>query len=107
VGQGVIADRTRENLRSSDIGITMMRRRFFAELDAIKEGREPNGIIRDPEAAACIELPNIARELNTQGIRLEEFCNHPLLRRRLTGFPFHFGQPPQVREAFERAMNIR
>jgi len=107
VGQGVIADRTRENLRSSDIGISMMRQRFFAELDAIAEGREPNGIIRDPDAAAYVELPNIARELNTQGIPLEEFCNHPLLRRRLTGFPFHFGQPPEVREAFECAMNLR
>jgi len=107
VGQGPIADRTRENLRSSDIGISMMRQRFFAELDAIKEGREPNGIIRDREAAAYIELPDIARELNTQGIPLEEFRNHPFLRRRLTGFPFHFGQPPEVREAFERAMTLR
>jgi 5,5'-dehydrodivanillate O-demethylase len=107
VGQGVIADRTRENLRSSDVGISMMRQRFFAELDAIKAGREPKGIIRDPATAACIELPNMARELNTQGIALEEFPNHPLLRRRLADFQFHFGQPPEVREAFERAMGMR
>src|SRR3954453_2397230 len=73
VGQGVIADRTRENLRSSDIGITMMRQRFFAELDALTAGREPGGLIRDPAAATCVALPNMARERNTQGISLDEF----------------------------------
>jgi 5,5'-dehydrodivanillate O-demethylase len=106
VGQGVIADRTRENLRSSDVGITMMRQRFFAELDAIAAGREPGGLIRDPAAAACVELPNMARERNTDGISLAEFRNDPLLRRRLTGFPFHAGQPPEIRQAFERAIGI-
>jgi hypothetical protein len=44
----------------------------------------------------------MARELNTVGIPLEEFRDQPL-PRRLTGFPFHFGQPPNVREAFRRA----
>jgi 5,5'-dehydrodivanillate O-demethylase len=107
VGQGVIADRTRENLRSSDVGISMMRQRFFAELDAIAAGREPAGLIRDPVAAACVELPNMARERNTQGIPLAEFRNDPLLRRRLTEFPFHAGQPPEIRADFERAMGIR
>ena len=32
VGQGTIADRSREKLGASDRGITMLRRRFFAEL---------------------------------------------------------------------------
>ena len=32
VGQGTIADRSRETLGASDSGITMLRRRFFAEL---------------------------------------------------------------------------
>ena len=46
VGQGAIADRTHENLGSSDVGITMMRQRFFAELEAIarrprSEGHHP------------------------------------------------------------------
>jgi 5,5'-dehydrodivanillate O-demethylase len=107
VGQGVIADRTRENLRSSDVGISMMRQRFFAELDAIAAGREPGGLIRDRVAASCVELPNMARERNTQGIALAEFRHDPLLRRRLTEFPFHAGQPPEIRAAFERAMGIR
>jgi 5,5'-dehydrodivanillate O-demethylase len=102
----VIADRTRENLRSSDVGISMMRARFFAELDAIAAGREPGGLIRDPAAAACVELPNMARERNTDGISLAEFRDDPLLRRRLTEFPFHAGQPREIRQAFERAIGI-
>ena len=37
--QGRIADRSHENLRSSDIGITMMRKRFFEDLDRIVDDR--------------------------------------------------------------------
>src|SRR3954469_19038556 len=65
VGQGAVADRTKEHLRSSDVGITMMRNRFFEEIEAIKAGREPKGVIRDPKRAAGIDLPDMARELNT------------------------------------------
>jgi hypothetical protein len=49
----------------------------------------------------------MARERNTQGISLDEFRNDPLLRRRLTGFPFHAGQPAEIRDAFERAIGLR
>jgi 5,5'-dehydrodivanillate O-demethylase len=107
VGQGRIADRTQENLRSSDIGISMMRQRFFAEMETVAQGREPMGVIRDPDVAKFIELPNIARELNTQGVPFAEFKNHPLLKSRLAnGFQFHVGQPAAVRLAFEQAMGI-
>jgi hypothetical protein len=65
------------------------------------------GVIRDPNAAKCVALPNMARELNTKGVTLPEFRNYPLLRERLAnGFQFHFGQPPEVRRAFEQAMGI-
>jgi 5,5'-dehydrodivanillate O-demethylase len=108
VGQGRIADRTKENLRSSDIGISMMRQRFVAEMEAVAAGRDPMGVIRDPAAAACIPLPNMARELNTDGVTLAEFKDYPLLKERLAnGFPFHFGQPAEVRRAFEQAMGVR
>jgi 5,5'-dehydrodivanillate O-demethylase len=106
VGQGAIADRTKENLRSSDIGITMMRQRFFDELEAIKAGRDPKGVIRNPNLAQSIDLPDMARELNIDGIPLAEFQNDPLLRQRLKEFRHHFGQPPEVRRAFEQAMGI-
>jgi 5,5'-dehydrodivanillate O-demethylase len=106
VGQGTIADRTKENLRSSDVGITMMRNRFFQEFEAIEAGRDPWGVIRDPDKARAIELPDMSRELNVDGIPLEEFKNDPLLRQRLKEFRHHYGQPPEVRAAFCEAMGI-
>jgi 5,5'-dehydrodivanillate O-demethylase len=106
VGQGTIADRTQEHLRSSDVGISMMRNRFFEELEAIEAGREPKGVIRNPGQAKAISLPNMARELNTAGIPIEEFNNDPLLRQRLREFRHHHGQPPEVRAAFAEAMGI-
>ena len=41
VGQGTIADRTKENLGASDLGIAMIRKRFFDELDAMGAARSP------------------------------------------------------------------
>jgi 5,5'-dehydrodivanillate O-demethylase len=105
-GQGVIADRTKENLRSSDVGITMMRNRFFEELAAIEAGRDPGGVIRDPAKAKAIPLPDMARELNTVGIPIEEFQNDPLLKQRLREFRHHAGQPKEVRAQFCEAMGI-
>jgi 5,5'-dehydrodivanillate O-demethylase len=106
VGQGRIADRTKENLRASDIGIQMMRRRFFEEMDAVAQGREPGGVIRNPNEAQGIPLPNMRRETNTQGITLEEFNDDPVLRNMLKEFRYHYGQPPEVRRAFLDAMGI-
>jgi 5,5'-dehydrodivanillate O-demethylase len=106
VGQGAIADRTRENLRSSDVGISMMRNRFFEEIEAIAAGRDPKGVIRDPACARAIELPNMTRGYNLNGIPLAEFDKHPLLKARLREFRHHAGQPPDVRRAFEQAMGI-
>jgi 5,5'-dehydrodivanillate O-demethylase len=106
VGQGRIADRTKEHLRSSDVGITLMRQRFFAELEAMAEGKEPGGIIRSANAAACIALPNMARELNTEGIPLADYDKDPILRQRLREFRHHYGQPAAVRREFVEAMGI-
>lgn len=41
VGQGRIADRSLENLSASDRGITMIRKKFFEELDAVAAGADP------------------------------------------------------------------
>src|SRR5262249_28169804 len=75
--QGRIADRSHENLRSSDIGITMMRKRFFEDLDRIAKGQDPSSIVRDPSVAKCIALPDamanimlkVCRLLTTPSIR--------------------------------------
>jgi len=80
---------------------------LFEEIEAVKAGRDPKGVIRDSKAARAIVLPDMARELNTEGIALEEFQNDPLLRGRLTEFRHHYGQPAEVRAAFAEAMGIR
>jgi 5,5'-dehydrodivanillate O-demethylase len=106
VGQGRIADRTLENLRSSDVGIAMMRQRFFADMEAVAAGRDPMGVIRDPAAAKSVPLPNMMREINTEGLPLDDLKKHPLFGPRFKGFQFHAGQPSEVRREFEHAMGI-
>lgn len=46
--QGAIADRTKEHLVASDIGIVRMRRMLREAMDAVERGEDPVGIIRDP-----------------------------------------------------------
>jgi 5,5'-dehydrodivanillate O-demethylase len=106
VGQGRIADRTKETLGASDLGIAMMRKRLFDELDVVARGAEPKAVFRNPNVARCIELPNITRTTSVEGITLEEHENYPLLKIRLKGFRHCYGQPPEVRRAFEEAMGI-
>jgi 5,5'-dehydrodivanillate O-demethylase oxygenase subunit len=69
-------------------------------------GQEPGGIVRSANEAACIPLPNMAREFNTEGIPLADYDKDPILRQRLREFRHHFGQPPEVRRAFVEAMGI-
>lgn len=58
ISQGPIADRTRENLGSSDKGVAMYRRVLRRELQKIADGQEPMGIVRDPAINQRIDLPN-------------------------------------------------
>jgi 5,5'-dehydrodivanillate O-demethylase oxygenase subunit len=106
VGQGRIADRTSESLGASDLGIVMIRKRMLDELDAIAQGREPKGVIRNANVAACVELPFFHKRESVEGIPLEDFDKYPLLKARLKAFRHSFGQPPEVRRAFEQAMGI-
>ncbi len=57
VTQGAIADRTREQLGSSDKGIVLLRRLLEEQLDRISRGEDPLGVIRDPAENELIELP--------------------------------------------------
>lgn len=106
MGQGRIADRTKEHLGVSDRGIVLMRRRFLSDLKAVENGEDPLGLIRDPERNRCIELPIIGKSGFRDGLRTAE------LERRFASvghrFPpayiFQAGQPDEVRQAYERAM---
>jgi 5,5'-dehydrodivanillate O-demethylase len=48
--QGVIADRTKEHLASSDQGILMMRKMVKESIEAVQRGEDPMGVIRDASA---------------------------------------------------------
>ena len=105
-GQGVVADRTKENLGASDRGIVMLRRRFLEELDAMADGQALKAIIRDPEANRCIPLPVAERELLVDGMSLKEMLAHPAGKNLLDEFQFQYGQPPEIRAAFRAAMGL-
>jgi 5,5'-dehydrodivanillate O-demethylase oxygenase subunit len=45
--QGVIADRTKEHLATSDQGILMMRKMVRDAIEAVQQGKDPLGVIRD------------------------------------------------------------
>ncbi|MGA3159363.1 MAG: Rieske 2Fe-2S domain-containing protein [Steroidobacteraceae bacterium] len=49
VSQGAIADRTRETLVSSDRGLLMLRQLYSEALEQLGAGRDPMGVIRDPD----------------------------------------------------------
>jgi 5,5'-dehydrodivanillate O-demethylase len=105
-GQGRITDRTKENLGASDRGIAMVRRQLFDDIDAVAAGRDPKGVIRDPAANVCVPLPNASRQLLLEGLSLAQYMAHPVWGKHLTQFPFHYGQPEQVKRAYEKAMGI-
>ncbi len=54
--QGPMADRTREHLCSSDKGVVMLRQLFRLQLEKIKKGEDPIGVIRDPAKNTLIEF---------------------------------------------------
>jgi 5,5'-dehydrodivanillate O-demethylase oxygenase subunit len=58
VTQGPIADRTRENLGSSDKGVAMYRRVLRREIKKMQQGQDPMGIVRDAARNQRIDLPN-------------------------------------------------
>jgi 5,5'-dehydrodivanillate O-demethylase len=57
VTQGPIADRTIENLGSTDRGITLYRRMLLRELKKVEAGEDPICVLRDPSQNEIIELP--------------------------------------------------
>ena len=47
--QGVIADRTVEHLASSDRGIVLYRNMVKREIEEVRQGLDPLGLVRDPD----------------------------------------------------------
>ncbi|MFW5333269.1 Rieske 2Fe-2S domain-containing protein [Hydrogenophaga sp. ZJX-1] len=106
VGQGRIADRTQEHLGASDRGIAMLRRQLFEDIDAVQAGRDPKGILRDPERNERLELPSDSRDFFLNGLHLADYQRHPKWGRLLNHFIFHAGQPAWVQQAHEEATGV-
>lgn len=107
IGQGRIADRTQETLGASDRGIAMMRRQLFDDIEAVQAGRDPKGVIRDPESNNRLALPSDSREFYLKGLERTDYLRHPKFARFLTHFVFHAGQPEWVKQAQEAATGVR
>jgi 5,5'-dehydrodivanillate O-demethylase len=58
ISQGPIADRSLENLGSTDKGIVMYRRMLKREMQKVQAGIDPMGIVRDSSRNERIDLPN-------------------------------------------------
>jgi 5,5'-dehydrodivanillate O-demethylase len=58
ITQGTVADRSRENLASSDKGVAIYRRVLRREMKKVQQGLDPMGTVRDPAQNLCIDLPN-------------------------------------------------
>lgn len=107
VGQGTIADRTKEHLGKSDVGVIMTRKRFQDDMKAVAEGRDPKAVIRDPAANGCIDLPIIERDFLKNGQIRAEMTAPDNPRAIFTKqFIFQAGQPEEVRREYEEAMGF-
>ena len=106
VGQGRIADRTKESLAASDRGIAMIRKRLFDDIEAMQRGEDVKGTIRSANMASCVELPYYEKNILREGIKLEEYKNYPLMVGRLSAFRHLAGQPPEIRAAFVDAFGL-
>jgi 5,5'-dehydrodivanillate O-demethylase len=106
VGQGRIADRSQEYLAPSDRGIVMIRRRFLNDIEAVRDGRDPKAVVRDPSMNCAITLPVAEREKFIDGFERADFLRDPFSRRNLQGYIFQIGQPAEVRAAFLAAMGF-
>jgi 5,5'-dehydrodivanillate O-demethylase len=108
-GQGAIADRSKENLGHSDRGIALIRRAFEKALKDVDEGRDPKGIIRDPEVNHCVVLPIKHRELFTTSMSLEEsrrLGDDLSYRLNRPDYQHQVGQPEAVKLEYQIAMGM-
>ena len=106
VGQGRIADRSREQLGASDRGIVAMRRRFFEEMDTVAQGGEPKAVLRDPTRNVRLSLPMVYGDQITQSRTQAEILAHPTLKQFYTSYIFQAGQPAAVREMASQALGM-
>ncbi|GMA63284.1 Rieske 2Fe-2S domain-containing protein [Alicyclobacillus fastidiosus] len=57
VTQGAIADRSDEHLGTTDKGIILLRKLYAEQINKVRQGIDPLGVIRDPAKNTIINLP--------------------------------------------------
>jgi 5,5'-dehydrodivanillate O-demethylase len=114
VGQGTIADRTREHLGRSDRGVQMFRSRLVADMEAVERGEDPSGLVRDPKDNECIAWPHGLRRSYDAPVTTEYVRGRlAAIARAVPSLPagerffLIAGQPDDVREQWEYAMGLR
>lgn len=88
IGQGRVADRTREHLGESDRGVLMMRKKMFEQIEVVRSGHDPMGTIRDPAINRRVHLPLIGDSPRA----VDDGEAGP------PSFPFLAGQPQEIVE---------
>lgn len=106
VGQGPIADRTREHLCASDQGVVMLRKRFLAELQSVAAGGVPKALVTDPRCNERRALPCIDRDIFMNGLPREELLAHPRVGALIRSYPFQAGEPAEIHAAFVAALRL-
>ncbi len=62
--QGITADRCIEHLGYTDRGVTLLRRIYKESMDAVRAGKDPVGVVRDPRQNELIRLEPKEEVLN-------------------------------------------
>jgi 5,5'-dehydrodivanillate O-demethylase oxygenase subunit len=109
VGQGVVADRSKEHLGGSDRGITMIRKRLLEDMQAVSEGRDPKGIVRDERINECIRLPVTLRDYYTNGISYRDYspASHYKIQNSMSlDYLWQVGEPEDIRRRRHEAITL-
>jgi 5,5'-dehydrodivanillate O-demethylase oxygenase subunit len=105
IGQGTVADRTKERLGRSDAGITLLRQRFLEEIDRVADGKDPAGTVRDHGQNSRIPLPVYRKSWYVDGMSREAY-EQLLGRHRKSalagdGYPsVQAGRPEHIRRMY-------
>jgi 5,5'-dehydrodivanillate O-demethylase oxygenase subunit len=113
VGQGRIADRTKERLGRSDRGITMLRRALRASLEAVAMGLDPKGVFRSGGSHGVSDVISLPGERESpRRSRVDWLADLRALHTNSDRiFPadlfwLAYGQPAEVFEEFSRVAGL-
>jgi 5,5'-dehydrodivanillate O-demethylase len=82
ITQGAVAERDKEHLGQSDIGVIMFRDLLFDQMEKVERGEDPIEVYRDPAKNVCIDLPQEQLAYDTrQGRKWGEWFEGTRLKR--------------------------